>query len=123
VPRLARPYTAHPGILVLAHRSTDFSFPSDHAVMAGAVAAGLWLVSRRLGLIATLAALVMAFARVYIAAHYPQDVVAGLLLGAAVAAVVHWMAALPVGRVLTALTGNRWGARLVGSTPAPATRG
>ena len=45
----ARPYTDHPHILVLAHRSADFSFPSDHAVMAGAVAAGLWLVSRRLG--------------------------------------------------------------------------
>src|SRR4051795_11462190 len=41
----ARPYTTHPGLLVLAHRSADFSFPSDHAVMAGAAAAALWLVS------------------------------------------------------------------------------
>ncbi len=81
----ARPYTAHPGIFVLAHRSADLSFPSDHAVMAGAVAAGLWLVSRRLGAAATIAALLMAFARVYIGAHYPRDVLAGLALGAAVA--------------------------------------
>lgn len=80
----ARPYTAHPGILVLAHRSADMSFPSDHAVMAGAVAAGLWLVSRRLGTAATVAALLMAFARVYVGAHYPRDVLAGLALGAAV---------------------------------------
>ena len=79
----ARPYTDHPGILVLAHRSADFSFPSDHSVMAGAIAAGLWLVSRRLGIVATVAALVMGFARVYIAAHYPHDVLAGLALGAA----------------------------------------
>ena len=71
-------YTTRAGILVLAHRSADFSFPSDHAVMAGAVAAGLWFVSRRLGIIAAIAAVVMAFARVYIAAHYPQDVAAGL---------------------------------------------
>ena len=89
-----RPYTTHPGLLVLASRSTDFSFPSDHAVMAGAVAAGLWLVSRRLGAVATIAALLMAFARVYIAAHYPWDVVAGLLLGAVVSllgwALLHW---------------------------------
>ena len=35
------------------HRSADDSFPSDHAVMAGAVAAGLWLVDRRLGIVAT----------------------------------------------------------------------
>lgn len=80
----ARPYTTHPGILVLAHRSADPSFPSDHAVMAGAVAAGLWLVSRRLGAVATVAALLMAFTRVYIGAHYPGDVLAGLALGATV---------------------------------------
>lgn len=96
-----RPYAAHPNLLVLATRTGDFSFPSDHAVMAGAVAAGLLLVSRRLGLVAAAAAVLMAFARVYIAAHYPWDVVAGLALGAAVA-MVGWLAL----RVpLTALTG------------------
>ena len=66
----ARPYAVLPHILVLAHCSTDPSFPSDHAVLAGAVAAGLWLVNRRLGNVAVLAAAAMAFARVYIGAHY-----------------------------------------------------
>ena len=51
-----RPYTVLPNILVLAHRSTDYSFPSDHAVMAGAVAGGLFLVNRRLSAIAIVAA-------------------------------------------------------------------
>jgi undecaprenyl-diphosphatase len=32
----------------------------------------------------------MAFAGVYIAAHYPQDVLAGLALGAAIALLIHW---------------------------------
>src|SRR4051812_50097737 len=41
----ARPYTSHPGLLVLATHSSDFSFPSDHAVMAGAGAAPLGLGS------------------------------------------------------------------------------
>jgi membrane-associated phospholipid phosphatase len=97
----ARPYTAHPQLLALASRSTDFSFPSDHAVMAGAAAGGLWLASRLLGVIAGIAALVMAFARVYIAAHYPWDVAAGLIFGALVALLGWVLLRAP----LTAVTG------------------
>jgi membrane-associated phospholipid phosphatase len=77
-----RPYAVLPNILVLAHHSRDPSFPSDHAVIAGAAAAGLWLISRRLGTVAMLAAAAMAFARVYIGAHYIHDVLAGLAVGA-----------------------------------------
>ena len=80
----ARPYATHPQILRLADVTTDFSFPSDHAVIVGAVATGLLLVNRRLGLLAALAAALMAFARVYIGAHYPWDVLGGLVLGGAV---------------------------------------
>jgi undecaprenyl-diphosphatase len=86
----ARPYAAHPGLLRLVDPTKDFSFPSDHAVMAGAVAAGLLLFSRSLGLVAAAAAVLMAFSRVYVAAHYPWDVLAGLALGALVA-VVGWL--------------------------------
>lgn len=82
-----RPYLLMPHALLLVGRSADFSFPSDHAVMAGAVAAGLLLVYRRLGLLALLSALLMAFARVYVGAHWPDDVLAGLILGIAVALV------------------------------------
>ncbi len=39
----ARPYARYPGLLVLATPTSDFSFPSDHAVMAGAVVGGLFL--------------------------------------------------------------------------------
>jgi membrane-associated phospholipid phosphatase len=103
----ARPYTVHPHILVLAHHSADFSFPSDHAVMAGAVTAGLWLVSKRLGAVAAVAALLMGAARVYIAAHYPHDVLAGFALGAGVV-LIGW---LLLSRPLT------WLVELLGRTP------
>src|SRR4051812_30815397 len=99
----ARPYTDHPGVLVRATRSADFSFPSDHAVLAGAVAVGLVFVSRRLAALAGVAAVAMAFARVYIAAPYPADVAVGLALGAAVALVVHLVAHRPIASAVAAL--------------------
>jgi undecaprenyl-diphosphatase len=80
----ARPFTVLPHALVLVDHSHDFSFPSDHAVMAGAVTAGVLLGHRRLGWFTAAAAVLMAFTRVYVGAHFPLDVVAGLLLGAAV---------------------------------------
>jgi undecaprenyl-diphosphatase len=40
--------------------------------------------NRRLGLFAYVAAALLAFARVYIGAHYPWDVLAGLAFGASV---------------------------------------
>lgn len=79
-----RPYDVLPHVLVLVHRTTDFSFPSDHAVMAGAVAAGVMVAGRRLGWVAVGLAVLMAFARVYVGAHFPLDVVAGLVVGAVV---------------------------------------
>lgn len=82
--REPRPYSRLPDMLLLADRGSDYSFPSDHAVMAGAVAAGLLLVNRRLGVLAAAAAVLMAFARVYIGAHWPGDVEAGLVVGAVV---------------------------------------
>lgn len=77
-----RPFTVFPHALTLVARSHDFSFPSDHAVMAGAVTAGVLLVDRRLGLVTAVAALILAFARVYVGVHFPLDVVAGLAFGA-----------------------------------------
>jgi undecaprenyl-diphosphatase len=83
----ARPYVAHPNVHVLISKGTDPSFMSDHSLIAGAVAAGLCFVTIRLGIVAVVAALLMAFARVYVGAHYPGDVLAGLAFGAVIAAI------------------------------------
>jgi membrane-associated phospholipid phosphatase len=99
----ARPYAVHPDALVLIARTTDPSFPSDHACVTGAVAAALFLVDRRLGWTATVVALVMAATRVYVGAHWPLDVVAGLALGALVALAVVAVLRHPVARVVERL--------------------
>ena len=114
-----RPYTVHPDLVVLAHRSGDFSFPSDHATMAGAVAVGLLLVSRRLGLVAVAAAVAMAGARVYVGAHYPGDVAAGLLLGGLVAALLYAACRTVLARLVVAAGGTRL-RPLLAPAPTPA---
>ncbi|WP_326668141.1 phosphatase PAP2 family protein [Streptomyces sp. NBC_01257] len=63
----------------------DWSFPSNHAAIAAAAATAIWLADRRLGAAALTAALLMGASRVWVGAHYPHDVLIGLLAGALVA--------------------------------------
>lgn len=77
----ARPYVTLDHVHLLVGKANDFSFPSDHATAAGAIAVGLLLARRTVGTMAVVLALGMAFTRVYVGAHYPGDVVAGLVLG------------------------------------------
>lgn len=62
----------------------DWSFPSNHATLAGAAAIGIWWSMRSLGWIALGTAVLAAGSRVFVGVHYPHDVLAGLLLGGAV---------------------------------------
>ncbi|MFJ4187500.1 phosphatase PAP2 family protein [Kitasatospora sp. NPDC089509] len=63
----------------------DWSFPSNHSVIAFAAAISLWFVSRRLGVVATVFAALMAASRVWVGVHYPHDVAVGALVGIVVA--------------------------------------
>jgi len=82
----ARPFVGHPHALVLVDRSADPTFMSDHSLVVGAVAVGLMFAVRRLGLVMLGLAVLMAFTRVYVGAHYPGDVIAGFAFGGLVAA-------------------------------------
>jgi undecaprenyl-diphosphatase len=59
--------------------------PGDHAVIVGALAAGLLVLSRRLGGIAVGLVLLLALGRVYIGVQNPSDTAVGLAFGAIIA--------------------------------------
>jgi len=84
-----RPFVAHPGDTVLvAHRSVDPSFPSDHATAAFAIAFAVLFFSRRLGILFLLGATAIGVSRVLLGLHYPSDVAAGAATGLAAAVLV-----------------------------------
>jgi len=74
------------------------AFPSDHAALFFAIAAGLWFANRRLGAMAlAYATLFIALPRVYEGFHYPSDLLAGGLIGVVAAGVCNrWLAPSPL---------------------------
>ncbi|GAA2141358.1 hypothetical protein GCM10009760_25500 [Kitasatospora kazusensis] len=94
----------------------DWSFPSNHSVIAFAAATALLFAYRRLGWAAMVAAALMAASRVWIGVHYPHDVVVGALVGVLVAVPL----ALLAGRAAPLVDRLRGGplAALLGAGPA-----
>ncbi|MBG0826736.1 phosphatase PAP2 family protein [Planomonospora sp. ID67723] len=66
----------------------DWSFPSNHSVIAAAAAGTLVLAWRALAPFVLPLAVLMAFSRVFVGVHYPHDVAAGFLMGATLAPLV-----------------------------------
>ena len=103
--------------LAWAHVQPEYSFPSGHAmnsiVFYVAVALIAWILwGRRVGLIATVLAIVLALligtSRIYLGYHYFTDVLGGFLAGAA------WLII-----VAAALDGGLWLSRSRGHESGP----
>ena len=77
-----RPFTDYEVNLLFYHPS-DSSFPSNAATVAWAIAVSLWTGDPNVGRVGMLLAAGISWARVYGGVHYPLDVIAGALLGAA----------------------------------------
>lgn len=85
----------------------DWSFPSNHATLAVALAVGVTLVRPRLAAAALPVAAAAALLRVLVGVHYPHDVLAGAALGAT-AVVACWILLLPLAvRPVSALLAGR----------------
>src|SRR5205085_1359388 len=79
-----RPPVAFPALHALATLPANGSFPSTHAVTAAAVAAALWWSARPFSPALAVFAGLVGLSRVWLAVHYPSDVIAGFALGAAI---------------------------------------
>ena len=108
-----RPFFDHKGLEVLVKGKTDFSFVSDHATMAMAIAVGLFVANRKFGLWAIGLALVEGFCRVYMGVHYPTDVVGGFALGTAVALLLSPLAMALLTPLMSAIERSPRAGRLI----------
>jgi undecaprenyl-diphosphatase len=70
---------------------TTSSFPSGHSATGFACAYVLSRAAPRLTIPFFLLAALIAFSRNYVGVHYPLDVVAGALIGLAVARALRWL--------------------------------
>jgi len=69
---------------------TSASFPSGHSASAAAFSAGVSSVVPALGAPLGCAAAAVGYSRVHSGVHYPGDVVAGVVVGAAIGEMVAW---------------------------------
>lgn len=83
-PWAARPRPAYAGIgaIVRAPVGGKLGFPSNHAMNAAAAASVLSVAYPAAGIVFWSGAGLIAYSRVYVGAHYPFDVLAGMAFGA-----------------------------------------
>ena len=87
-----RPFSAH-DVSLLISRISDGSFPSAHTFLSFAMAFGIYLYNKKLGIVLLISAALVSISRIYVGVHYPLDILGGMVLaGLAVYAVnkINW---------------------------------
>jgi len=93
----ARPPQSDPGLGSLVALPDNPSFPSGHAATAFAAATAIAVLCPRLRPWALALAAAVALSRVYLRVHFPLDVLAGGLIGAALGALAGFVALRAIG--------------------------
>ena len=83
-----RPFVVLNFVPLIPH-GIDNGFPSDHALLASAVASIWTIYNRRIGLVLWGIALIVGIARVYAGVHHPIDIIGSVIIAGAVTYALH----------------------------------
>lgn len=85
-----RPYKMVENINTFKIELKDYSFPSGHTTASFCMAATLSLNMPKLSIFLYILAMIIGISRIYLAVHYPTDVLVGIILGVASSMIVHF---------------------------------
>ena len=78
-------------ISLLIEAQHDFSFPSGHTIASFEACTVLMLSNKKMGIPATIIAVLVAFSRLYLYVHYLTDVLAAMVLGILFGFIACWI--------------------------------
>lgn len=85
-----RPYKMVKNINTFEIELKDYSFPSGHTTASFCMAATLAFNMPRIAVFLYIMAMIIGISRIYLAVHYPTDVVVGIILGVGSSIIVHF---------------------------------
>lgn len=77
--------------MIVPPPSDRYSFPSGHTITAFASSLIAFKVNRRLGLIASVISLLIAFSRMYLYVHFPTDIIGAIILSFPSMLIANWI--------------------------------
>lgn len=80
-----RPCWIDKSIDLLIKVPKDYSFPSGHTLISFVSAETIYLYNKKFGIYSFILAILISFSRMYLFVHFPTDILAGIILGIAVA--------------------------------------
>jgi len=85
-----RPCWIDPNIPLLIPNPHDYSFPSGHTLASFEAAVMIFLHNKKWGIVSLIAAVLIAFSRMYLFVHFPTDILGGIILGTLISIAVYY---------------------------------